>query len=252
MVAHVVDKQVIGNIARLRLGLEPGARFCYRAGQYLKVVLADGKRRPFSIANAPSANGQIELHVRRVDGGDFSALVFGPLAVGDLLCIEGPFGTLNPDTNVDVRQGSCEHPTPILLIAGGIGFAPIKAIAEHLLRAGSRRPIALYWGARRRDELYDHALVGAWEREHANFRYVPVISDDDTVADMRHGLIHEVVLQDHPRLSEHEVYLSGPLTMIRNASVQLLAAGLSEHCLHYDRHDEPAAFTQLLRHEPAE
>lgn len=236
---QVIGKQVVGDFAKLRLQPVLGSRLQHRPGQYLKIVLADGKRRPFSIANAPGDDGVIELHVRRIAGGDFSPQVFGPLALGDRLRIEGPFGRLLPRA----AATPSERPLPVLLIAGGTGFAPLKAIAEHLLRSGSTRPITLYWGARHQDELYDHALARAWELEHGHFRYVPVISDDAGVAQMRQGLVHEAVLRDHPELTGHEVYLSGPPAMVRSAAAGLLAADLASERLHYDRHDEPVVAT---------
>ncbi len=236
--AEVVDKQLIGDIARLLLRPDPAAPLRHRPGQYLHVVLDDGRRRPFSIANAPRADGLIELHVRRVAGGDVSGLVFGALAAGDRLRLEGPFGRLCADAPATAPDAAA---SPVLLIAGGTGFAPIKAIAEHLLHAGRAPSIALYWGARQASELYDHALACDWQRRHAHFRYVPVVSEGHAPAQMRRGLVHEAALQDHPQLGAHVVYLSGPPAMVHGAAERLRQAGLAEDRLHYDRHDAPAA-----------
>lgn len=227
---RVAEKSMQGDF--MRLVLQPhGALLRHTPGQYLKVVLTNGKRRPFSIANAPTADGVIELHVRRVNGGDFSEWVFGAMAVGDTLHVEGPFGMLAPP------DGSGR---PALLIAGGTGFAPMKAIIEHLLHEDASRPIALYWGAKLRDDLYDHALALCWARDHPRFRYVPVLSDESSPY-LRTGLVHEVALRDYPDLRSHEVYLSGPAPMVRAALASLSGTGLPAERLHYDLYEEPTA-----------
>ncbi|HWU77463.1 MAG TPA: 2Fe-2S iron-sulfur cluster-binding protein [Rhodanobacter sp.] len=194
-------------------------------GQYLDVLLEDGKRRPYSIANGPQADGAIELHVRHVDGGGFTSWVNEGLRVGDRLRIEGPLGTFVP------REDS---ERPMIFMAGGTGFAPIKAIVEHFIALGTRRSIELYWGARSASDLYLRELAEHWVRELPHLRFHPVVSEPEQAANLRIGLVHQAVLADHPDLSGHDVYMSGPPPMIDAGHQAFLDAGLPEDRLYYD------------------
>lgn len=199
------------------------------AGQYLDVLLDDGRHRSFSIAHAPRADGSIELHVRHVAGGGFTSWVNDSLQLGDTLRIEGPLGTFVP------REDS---ERPLIFMAGGTGFAPVKAIVEHFLALGTRRSMQVYWGARTAADLYMLPLAERWAREHANLQLAAVVSDAGEgagdSAGLRHGLVHEAVLHDHPDLSGHDVYMSGPPAMIEAGHRQFLLAGLPESRLYYD------------------
>jgi CDP-4-dehydro-6-deoxyglucose reductase len=206
----------------LHLALPEGQRIAYSAGQYLNFVLPDGAKRAFSFASAPQAagNATIELHVRRIPGGRFTTQVFTTLREGDTLEFEGPLGrfTLN------------DGERPILFVAGATGFAPVKSILEDAFARGVQRPMALYWGVRRREDLYLLEQVEAWQREHPNFRFVPVLSDPPPgdAWPGRRGLVHEAMLADHPNLTGHEVYACGSVTMVEAAVPDFLAHGLSE------------------------
>jgi len=206
----------------LHLALPEGQRIAYSAGQYLNFVLPDGAKRAFSFASAPQAagNATIELHVRRIPGGRFTGQVFESLREGDTLEFEGPLGrfTLN------------DSERPILFVAGATGFAPVKSILEDAFARGIQRPMALYWGVRRREDLYLLEQVEAWQREHPNFRFVPVLSEPDAAGDWpgRRGLVHEAMLADHPSLAGHEVYACGSVKMVEAAVPDFLAHGLSE------------------------
>jgi CDP-4-dehydro-6-deoxyglucose reductase, E3 len=204
------------------LALPEGQRITFSAGQYVNIVLPDGARRAFSFANPPQAagNATIELHVRRVPGGRFTGQVFTTLREGETLELEGPLGrfTLN------------DSDRPILFVAGATGFAPVKSILEDAFAHGVRRPMQLYWGVRRREDLYLVERVEAWQREHPNFRFVPVLSDlaPDDPWPGRRGLVHEAMLADHPDLAGHEVYACGSVRMVQAAVPDFLAHGLSE------------------------
>lgn len=209
-------------------------------GQYLDVLLADGRRRSFSIANAPRGDGAIELHVRHVAGGGFTGWVAEGLAVGDRLRVEGPLGTFVP------REDS---ERPLLFVAGGTGFAPIKAIIEHFLALGTRRPIDLYWGARSLADLYLRDLARSWVRPEPPLRFHPVLSDpaEAAAAGVRAGLVHQAVLEDWPDLAGHDVYMSGPPAMIDAARHAFLAAGLPESRLYFDSFEyAPDALAHIL------
>ena len=215
------------DVLRLRFKPPKGEPLRWLAGQYLDVLLPEGKRRAFSIANAPEDAGLIELHVRRVPGGGFTQQLFDAWPLGSLLRIEGPLGTFVP------REDS---ERPMIFMAGGTGFAPIKAIIEHFLHLGSARPMHLYWGARQVEDLYLPELPAQWAQRHSAFHYTPVLSeaDDGTTQTFRHGAVHEAVLSDFSDLSAFDLYMSGPPAMIEAARHRFIAAGLPEDQLYYD------------------
>jgi NAD(P)H-flavin reductase/quinol-cytochrome oxidoreductase complex cytochrome b subunit len=206
------------DVILLELSLPEGARIDFTAGQYLNIVLDDGRRRAFSFANAPHDNEFIELHIRRIPGGVFTTRVFTDMRVGDTLTFEGPFG------HFTLREGD----KPILLVAGATGFAPVKSILEDAFHRGIRRPLRLYWGVRERGDLYMIDLVESWQREHANFTVTPVLSGSGNNWPGRKGLVHEVMLEDTPDLSGHEVYVCGSVQMVDTAVPAFLAHGLSQ------------------------
>jgi len=215
------------DVMRLMLVPPKAERFARLAGQYLDVLLAGGRRRAFSIANAPHTGAEIELHVRHVAGGDFTHRVFTALEAGAVLRVEGPLGTFVP------REDSEQ---PILFVAGGTGFAPIKAMIEHFLQLGTRREMTLYWGARTPQDLYLRALPERWAAS-GNLRFVPVISEAAAGAGMRAGLVHEAVLEDCADLSGVDVYMSGPPALIDAGRRSFVQAGLRDDRLYYDSFD---------------
>lgn len=221
----VVRERLADDVMRLVLRPARGERLRHLAGQYLDVLLAGGKRRAFSIANAPEDDdGGLELHVRHVPGGGFTDWVFGDLREGAVLRIEGPLGTFVP------REDS---ERPMLFVAGGTGFAPIKAIIEHFIHLGTTRPMTLYWGVRTPADLYLGDLPRTWAERHGGFSFIPIYSEHGP-AGSRGGWVHQAVLSDHPDPSGHDVYMSGPPPMIEAGRRAFLAAGLPEGQLHYD------------------
>jgi len=236
----LVDKALLSDdVVRLTLLTARGERLRRLAGQYVDVLLPDGRRRAFSIANAPHEGDQIELHVRHVAGGGFTSFVFDEMQIGDLLRVEGPLGTFVP------REDS---ERAMLMVAGGTGFAPIKALIEHFRHLGSRRPIMLYWGARTPRDLYLRALPERWARDDASFRFVPVLSDMEHAGGFRRGFVHEVLLEDHADLSVFDLYMSGPPTMIDAGRRAFVEAGLPEDRLFYDSFDyAPDVLAEILR-----
>jgi CDP-4-dehydro-6-deoxyglucose reductase len=224
----LIEKTLLApDVARLVLRAPRNDRLKHLAGQYLDVLLPEGKRRAFSIANAPEDDAQIELHVRHVPGGGFTERVFRSLEPGAVLRVEGPLGTFVP------REDS---ERAMLFVAGGTGFAPIKAIIEHFLHLGSTRPMHLYWGARTERELYLPDLPARWAAKHPALYYTAVLSDPEPGEAERHrrGFVHEAVLTDFPDLSEFDVYMSGPPAMIEAARRRFVQAQLPETRLYYD------------------
>jgi CDP-4-dehydro-6-deoxyglucose reductase len=218
------------DVMRLVLRAPKGVRLRWLAGQYLDVLLEGGRRRAFSIANAPESAEQVELHVRHVSGGGFTEHVFHGLAEGAVLRVEGPLGTFVP------REDS---ERALLLVAGGTGFAPLKAIVEHFLHLGSTRPLHFYWGVRSERDLYLPALPAQWTARHPALYFTSVLSEPAGAEAGRHrtGFVHDVVTTDFPDLSEFDTYMSGPPAMIDAARHAFVAAGLPEQRLYYDSFD---------------
>jgi CDP-4-dehydro-6-deoxyglucose reductase len=182
----------------------------YRAGQYVEFMLRDGKRRSYSIANAPESGGPLTLHIRHMPGGLFTDQVFTTMKERDILRFEGPLGTFF------VRDDSDK---PMILLASGTGFAPIKAIVEHQRAKDSQREMVLYWGGRRPQDLYMDALCRQWQQEIPNFKYVPVVSDalEDEHWTGRRGYVHTAVMEDVPDMSGYQVYACGAPIVVESA-----------------------------------
>lgn len=197
------------------LKLPANERLMFLPGQYIDILLKDGTRRSFSMANAPHDDEYVQLHVRHVPGGAFTDHVFQTMKERDILRLEGPFGTFF------LREESAK---PIVLVASGTGFAPIKALIEAALRKGIPRPMTLYWGARRPKDLYLNALPERWAAEHPGFRYVPVISDAlaEDRWDGRTGFVHRAVMEDLSDLSGHQVYACGVPIMVDSARLDFV------------------------------
>lgn len=193
------------DVMQVVLKLPPPMRFQFFAGQYIDFILKDGRRRSFSIANAPHIDGIIELHVRHIQGGQFTGEIFDHMKIDDIVRIEGPLGSFY------LREDSQR---PVILLAGGTGFAPINGIIEHVLRKNIKREFYIYWGVRTFADLYMHERAQQWATAHANIHYTPVLSDPDDNWQGRKGFLHDAVLQDFTDLSGFEVYASGPPAMV--------------------------------------
>jgi CDP-4-dehydro-6-deoxyglucose reductase len=181
-------ERVAPDVMVIRLKLPTNERLQFLAGQYIEFLLPDGKRRAFSLANAPHADDLLELHVRHIPGGNFTEHVFTKMKEKDILRIEGPFGSFY------LREDSTK---PIILVAGGTGFAPIKGLIEHALHIGIKRPMLLYWGAKNRAGLYLNALAERWAQENG-IAYTPVLSEPDADWPGRRGRVQEAVLAAQP------------------------------------------------------
>jgi CDP-4-dehydro-6-deoxyglucose reductase len=179
----------------------------FQPGQYIDVMLSNGRRRSFSIASPPHDSAFLEIHVRRVAGGEFTESVFTTMQPKTLLRIEGPIGQFIYGENTERRA---------IMIAGGTGFAPLKSMLRHALERGSKRAFHLYWGARRPVDLYERALVEEWERRYPNFVFRPVLSDAEAGIEWlgRRGWVHDAVLGEEGSLANATVYASGPPAMI--------------------------------------
>ena len=224
---HAAD-HLTHDVVRLLLKLPDNQRLQFLAGQYLDFMLSDGRRRAFSIANAPHDDEFLELHIRHVDGGQFTDWVFTQMQERTILRIQAPLGTFVLDEDSD---------RPMIFMGGGTGFAPLKGQIEQAFEAGIDRPMHLYWGVRGERDLYLRELPEQWALEHDNFRFVPVLSEPDGDWAGRTGWVHEAVIEDFPDLSGHDLYMAGPPPMVNAGRAAFIAAGMPEGHMHFDSFD---------------
>lgn len=215
------------DVMALYLKLPQNERLQFLAGQYIDILLRDGRRRGFSLANAPHDDEFLQLHVRHVPGGYFTNHVFNEMKEKALLRFEGPLGTFF------LREDSAR---PIILMAGGTGFAPMKGIIEHALHVGDARPLHLFWGARARVDLYMHVLAQGWAARDSAIHYTAVLSSPapQDAWSGETGWVHEAVVKSYPDLSGYDVYASGPPPMIEAATALFKQHGLSEGNFFFD------------------
>lgn len=210
------------DVAVLQLQLPATETFKFYAGQYVELILKDGKRRSYSMANPPHSAAALELHIRHLPGGLFTDHVFGVGATQmkerEILRIEGPLGSFFLREDSDL---------PIVMLASGTGFAPIKSIIEHMVHQGIQRPVTLYWGGRRPADLYMDALAQSWASTIPHFTYVPVVSDAlaEDAWTGRTGFVHKAVMEDFPDLAGHQVYACGAPIVVDSARREFVA-----HC----------------------
>ena len=215
------------DVMALHLRLPRVETFQFLAGQYLDIMLPDGKRRSFSIANPPHDAELIKIHVRHVPEGRFTTQVFESLPERSLLRLEGPIG------NFFIRKSNRR---PILMMAGGTGVAPLLGMLRDLLENEDDHGVHLYWGVRSKRDLYIHEYLLNLASEHERFMYTPVLSEptDDDNWKGRKGWVHDALLEDYSRLSPFDLYMAGPPPMVESAKVAFVKAGLPEEQLFYD------------------
>lgn len=192
----------------LQLILEPDVYVDYHAGQYLKIMHKD-EAFSYSIANAPLGSHQYELHIRHTRDNPYNQPLFSQIKRQGVVSIQLPMGECNV---------SRLHPDkPILFIAGGTGFAPIKAMIEQLLADGDSRPFELFWGARSQSDLYMDDKVLLWQSHVSHFKYFSLLSErsQQTLVD--------IVLERHAQdINDWQLVISGPFDLafsIRDALV---------------------------------
>jgi CDP-4-dehydro-6-deoxyglucose reductase len=203
-------RKVAPDVVVLKLKLPANERLQFLAGQYIDILMKDGKRRSYSMGNAPHDDEYLELHVRNMANGAFTDYVFNRMKEKDILRFEGPLGTFF------LREDSDK---PIIFVASGTGFAPIKSIIEHAFHVGTTRQMVLYWGGRRPVDIYMGDLAGRWQQEHANFTFIPVISDatPEDAWQGRTGLVHMAAMADFPDMSGYQVYACGAPIVVESA-----------------------------------
>ncbi|MDH5446765.1 MAG: CDP-6-deoxy-delta-3,4-glucoseen reductase [Gammaproteobacteria bacterium] len=208
------------DVMLVELKLPATERLQFLAGQYIDFLLPDGRRRSFSIASAPHHDAIIELHIRHIDGGRFTSEVFDNLQLKSIMRIEGPLGSffLREDSN-----------RPVIFMAGGTGFGPIKGIIDHAIAANITRPMHIYWGARTKEDLYMNDVAQAYADQYAHIQYIPVLSEpkeEDNWAG-RAGYVHDAICEDFADLSTYEIYGSGRPAMIHAGTDAFAKQGLN-------------------------
>jgi CDP-4-dehydro-6-deoxyglucose reductase len=215
------------DVMLMKLTLPPNESLQYRAGQYIDVLLRNGRRRSFSMASPPSQGNLLEFHIRKVPGGLFTTQVFEELNEKDMLRIQGPFGTFF------LRDDSQR---PAILIGGGTGLAPLKSIIDQVVEDGCDRPMHLFWGVRAGEDLYMDEEVRAWADNLECLTYTPVLSEPQESDSWQGttGWVHEAVTGIYPDLSGYDVYASGPPPMIDAIKELFPHHGLKEGRLYFD------------------
>ena len=209
------------DVMLLELRPEGGEQMGFIAGQFIAVHLDDGTKRSYSITNAPHESDHLQLHIRLVKDGKFTSHVFNKMKVGDILQVEGPLGTFFLHEEID---------KPIIFMSGGCGFGSIKGMVEHAFKIGLNRPMTLYWGARMPADLYSD-LPEKWQREHGNFKFIPVLSEPKPEYGWqgRTGLVTDAILQDYQQLDGYQVYACGSPEMVEAGRAPFMARGLPEN-----------------------
>ncbi len=220
-------EQLSHDVMRVYLKLPEHIRMQFFAGQYLDIIQDNGEHRSFSIANAPHDDELIELHIRHIEGGEYTQYIFERMKIGEILRIEAPLGsfTLNESS-----------PRAMILMGGGTGFAPLKGMLEHAFHIGLEKPMHLFWGVRSKRDLYMPDLPVEWTRRHPLFRFTPVLSEPQPEDnwDGETGLVHETVMKYYPDMRNMDIYMSGPPAMVYSARDRFIELGVAERQLFSD------------------
>jgi CDP-4-dehydro-6-deoxyglucose reductase len=219
------------DVVAVYLKLPAAERFDFEPGQYLDVLLSQGRRRSFSIASPPHDARLLELHVRLAPGGEFTGPLFSGRMTGALLTIEGPLG------HFIYRDPAAGTAAPVLLVGGGTGLAPLMSILRHIIETGRPRDVTLFWGVRAERDLYAHEALEILARRAPRFRYVPVLSEPSPAWTGLAGAVHEAVLARVADLARHDIFASGPPGMIEALRRDFTARGVEPSRLKFDSFD---------------
>ncbi|WP_088329476.1 NAD(P)H-flavin reductase [Lacimicrobium sp. SS2-24] len=211
-----------------RILLQPPGQPDFKAGQYIRVVMDEGDKRPFSIANAPDDSGLIELHIGAAEHNPWAMQVIERMQSAAEITLDGPHG------NAYVRE---DGPHPTILMAGGTGFSYTWSILQQLLRTPLKEPLFLYWGTRTEADMYALAELETLAKAHSKFRFVPVLENPSSGWQGRSGLVHQAVLEDFVSLEPYRVYIAGRFEMAGAAREDFHQQGLMLENLYGDAYD---------------
>jgi len=238
-------ERLADDVLAVYLRLPAVEHFAFRAGQYLDFIVSGGRRRSFSIASAPADGNMLEVHVRKASKTGFTGQLFETMRAGTLLRIEGPLGQF---------WFRAESPRPALMVGGGTGYAPLRAMLRQLLATHDRRPVTLYWGGRAPGDLYEHNWLIHVAAARPGFEYRAVLSAEEGEApdwNGRRGVVHEAVLADlGDELARYDVYASGPPAMIEAIRTTFLERGLPRSQLFFDSFDWAPDTLAAMRNKP--
>ncbi|VAW65777.1 2-polyprenylphenol hydroxylase and related flavodoxin oxidoreductases / CDP-6-deoxy-delta-3,4-glucoseen reductase-like [hydrothermal vent metagenome] len=240
MGCHVSSKNhLCHDVISLQITLDNNERLQYHAGQYIEFMLEDGKRRAFSIANAPHKDDLIELHIRHVDGGLFTDFLFQSMPEHSALQVQGPLGSFY------LREG---RDRPLILMGGGTGFGPLKAMIEHIEHVGFNQPVHLFMGVRALRDLYMSDMVNQWINKNSQLSFVPVLSNpgDEDNWQGETGFVHQVVARQFGDLSAFDIYISGPPPMVNAAADLFTQQGASKDHMFSDAFEYSADASQAI------
>ncbi len=214
------------DVSILQLRLPAGKKVKFRAGQYLLIRMEDGSTRSYSMANPPHESDSLTLHIRHVPGGLFSSKVAN-LSSGDFLEVELPYG------HVELKD---EDTRPLLFVAGGTGFAPVKSLLDSLAKKKVQRPITLIWGAREDSGLYMPAAVDKWRKTWPDFRYIPAVNEvaPNQANNYFVGRPDEAMANNFSDLKGHVVYVCGAPAMVEAIRAAALQHGAASSDIHAD------------------
>jgi len=220
-------EQLSHDVMRVHLKLPENIRMQFFAGQYIDILQDNGERRSFSIANAPHDDELLELHIRHIEGGEYTQYIFDRMKIGEILRIEAPLG------NFILKESS---PRSMILMGGGTGFAPLKGMLEHAFEIGLEKPMHLFWGVRSKQDLYMPDLPLEWTRKFPLFQYTPVLSEPQPADDWQGetGFVHDTVLKLCNDLEKRDIYMSGPPAMVYTARDRFMELGVPEKQLFSD------------------
>ncbi|MBB1486591.1 2Fe-2S iron-sulfur cluster-binding protein [Oceanospirillum sediminis] len=214
------------DVYKVELLAPAGETLDYDAGQYLEIILPEGSRNAFSIANRPDGR-RIELHIQYLPDRDNCRTLLQTLQQQTMINAELPKGNcILKDTGTDKA----------FFVAAGTGFTQMKALLEEAFEQGSNQQLYLYWGARRLQDLYMAELPQLWDQEYENFHFVPVIGDllPDQEWNGHVGMLHDAMIKDHGKFDDATVYASGSPNMVYSVTDTLIQYGLDETCVFSD------------------
>ena len=237
---RVEEKQQLSHdVIALKLKIAGDERLQFHAGQYIEFILEDGKRRAFSIANAPHADELIELHIRHIPGGKFTDFLFDEMPNKTMLRMEGPLGSFY------MRENSQR---PVIMMGGGTGFGPLKAMIDHAIYVGFDQPIHLFMGVRALRDLYMQDMVDEWLKVNRQITFTPVLSEPlpEDNWNGETGFVHEAVARTYADLSGFDIYMSGPPPMVHTAMDVFLKQGADRDHVYSDAFEYSADATKAI------
>lgn len=220
---YICQKNIAKTSDITLLSLNPLSQsLIYNAGQYVEILLRSGDCLLLSIANAPTQDGRIDFHLRHDASHPLAKIFLDELKNAPTVALRGPFG-------VSTLEQTSPEEEVLVFLAGGTGFAPIKALLEIALTE-KRSKLLLYWGIKRPEDAYDLALLQLWKQHYPHFEYTLVLSEPTTTRwDAPTGLVHNYVAKMHSDMKNLCLFASGPYEMIKEAQQLFGNNGLKEH-----------------------